>query len=427
MSNELENDPPSSAKDDLGQPEASAFSRPLAHPVSVLMLAPCPFPTSQGTQVVIRHLATELARSGHDVHLVTYGYGEPSDDFAFHMHRTPRIEAGMRSGPSLLKPAADAALLWTAARVSRAHRCDLIHAHNVEGLGVGALLKMQTGLPLVYHAHNAMGPELPTYFRAHLAQAFASLVGEVLDRTLPRAADAVIVFDVDHKALHEGYGVSAERVHVIPPGLDASELGEPATATLERARGELGDGRWILYAGNPDAYQNLELLWAAMAIVRERAPAARLVVATRDYEPIFQAAVTAAGIADVVRVYSYRDLDELRALHRIAEVGVSPRSLWTGAPIKVLNYFAAGLPVVACRSGARHVVPPSAGTLVDDEPAAFAAAVVALLERSPAARRGRAQRRAFERFRIDRHVPLYERVYGQVLAQPAQPSPVPED
>jgi glycosyltransferase involved in cell wall biosynthesis len=203
--------------------------------------------------VLIRHLATALAQAGHEVHLVTYGYGEyePEEPLPFHLHRAHKVQAGLRSGPHLLKPAADAALLVHASRVISAHKCDLLHVHNVEGLGVGALLKLQHQMPLVYHAHNAMGPELPTYFRSHMAQAFASVVGEVIDRTLPRTADAVITFDPDHKSMHEVYGVQESRLFVIPPGVDIAEVSEPDPAAVATLRASLGDGPVLLYAGNP--------------------------------------------------------------------------------------------------------------------------------------------------------------------------------
>jgi glycosyltransferase involved in cell wall biosynthesis len=403
-------------------PNVHSVERSLERAFSILMLAPCPFPTGQGTQVVIRHLASGLVRAGHAVHLVTYGYGDSETELPFHVHRSPRVDVGRRSGPSLLKPAADAALLLTALRVARTYRCDLVHAHNVEGLGLGALVKLQTGRPLVYHAHNAMGPELPTYFEAPAAQAFASLVGDVLDRTLPRAANAVIVFDSDHKALHEVYGVASERLHVIPPGLDGEELHEPELSVRDRVASELGHGPWVLYAGNPDAYQNLPLLWSAMMLVRQQLPRARLVVATHHDPALFQPSIDVAGVSGIVRVYRYRHLEELRALFHLADVGVCPRILWTGAPIKILNYLATGLPVVACRSGARHLVSAAAGELVDDSPEAFAQGILAVLarRRQGGRPRGRAQRRAFERFRIEGHIPLYERVYAQVLERHAK-------
>ena len=42
---------------------------PKGSPLSLAMIAACPFPTRQGTQVTIKHLAHALAERGHDVHL----------------------------------------------------------------------------------------------------------------------------------------------------------------------------------------------------------------------------------------------------------------------------------------------------------------------------------------------------------------------
>jgi glycosyltransferase involved in cell wall biosynthesis len=312
-----------------------------------------------------------------------------------------------------MKPAADAALMLTASRVAKVYKCDLFHAHNVEGLGLGALLKLQTGLPLVYHAHNAMGPELPTYFDAHLAQAFAGLLGDVLDRTLPRAADAVITFDPDHKALHEVYGVEESRIHVIPPGLDGDEIHGADPELVASLRAELGAGQLLLYAGNPDGYQNLPLMWQAFKQVRAKRPDVRLLCATGHDPQTFARELQEAGSPDGVIMHRFRTLDELRALFAVADVGLSPRTIWTGAPIKILNYLAAGLRVVACRSAARHILSPSCGMLVEDTPAAFAGAILEVLE-EPQTYRAKC-RRAFEKFSVDAHIPMYEDVYRQVL------------
>lgn len=386
--------------------------------LSIAMVAPCAFPTRQGTQVFIRHLATALARAGHEVHLITYGYGEYEETFPFHLHRAPRVQAGLRSGPNILKPAADAALLIHAGRVVRAHNCDLLHVHNVEGLGVGALLKLQLSLPLVYHAHNAMGPELPTYFRQHMAQAFASVVGEVIDRTLPRTADAVIAFDSDHKSMHEVYGIHEGRLHVIPPGLDSDELKSPDPVRVAQLSGELGPGPWLIYAGNPDAYQNLPLLWQAYALVREKLPSARLLVATNYDASTFERPLEDAPSREGIVVRRYHDVDELRALLAVSDLAVCPRSLWAGAPIKIINYMAAGLPIVAVRSGARHLVDEGFAGVVDDDPHAFAEACLEWLG-SPGDYKRR-QRHALEKFRIENHVPMYEAVYRRVLARHAE-------
>lgn len=385
--------------------------------LSIAMLAPCPFPTHQGTQVFIRHLATALSRAGHTIHLITYGYGEYDEDWEFHLHRAARIHAGLRSGPNFKKPAADAVLMMTAARVAKTHNCDLWHVHNVEGLGLGALLKLQTGMPLVYHAHNAMGPELPTYFRAHLAQAFASLLGDILDRTLPKAADAVITFDEDHKALHEIYGVPEERIRVIPPGLLRGEMHAPSAETMEKVQSQFGEGPILLYAGNPDAYQNLDLLWESFAIVRSRRPDVQLVIATHHAPNIFQKQIPKNWPLDNIHIYQFEKIEELQALFSIACMGLSPRTLWTGAPIKILNYLATGLPVVACRSSARHILTPDSGLLVEGNADTFAAAILRLLEQPIGNQEKRHQ--VSKRYQMENQVSLYESAYEFVLASNA--------
>jgi glycosyltransferase involved in cell wall biosynthesis len=394
-------------------PEAGASS--LSRKLCIAMLAPCPFPTRQGTQVLIRHLAEALTRVGHEVHFVTYGYGEYEEDFSFHVHRAARVDTGLRSGPNIKKPAADAALVMTAARVARTYHCDLWHVHNVEGLGLGALLKLQTSLPLVYHAHSAMGPELPTYFRAHLAQAFASVLGEVLDRTLPKAADAVIAFDNDHKSLHEVYGVAEGAIHVIPPGLDGREIAGPPREEVDHARALVGPGPVLLYAGNPDTYQNLSLMWQAFARVRRKRSDVTLLVATNHPPEAFDAERCAAGNPGGVLVRRFKTMDELRAMFAVADIGLNPRTLWTGAPIKILNYLAAGLPVVACRSAARHILTPACGLMVDGNPEAFAGAILDLLEEPVGS--AEARHRVFDKYRIDNQIESYEAVYRRVLGK----------
>ena len=186
---------------------------------SIAMIAPCPFPTRQGTQIFIRDLAKALSVAGHEIHLVTYGHGEYQEDSTFLIHRTPVIDTGLRSGPHLLKPVVDVALYCLALKVIARYNCDIIHAHNVEGLLIGAILKIHTKKPLVYHAHNCLNLELPTYYKFPLIKFFASLVGGVFDRLLPRLANRIIVFNSENAELLMELGVRGERVNVIPPGL----------------------------------------------------------------------------------------------------------------------------------------------------------------------------------------------------------------
>ncbi len=379
---------------------------------NIAMVLPGPFPTRQGTQVLVTHLARSLVEAGHEVHLITYGYGEYEESFPFMVHRAQRVDVGFRSGPSLLKPAADAALLLTASRVITAHRCELIHVHNVEGLGIGALLKLQHDLTVIYHSHNSMGLELPTYYKRGAVRAFAGLVGEMVDRTLPRVADAVIAFDQAHAEQHARHGVSQDRIAVIPPGLSVRELGERTDARGRGLDERLPVGRRLLYAGNPDGYQNLGLLYEALKHVRRTKPDVRLLIASHHPRDAFASELEAHGVEDEVEHVHCQSLEEISEAHAVADVGVCPRSIWTGFPIKVLNYLAAGLPVVGCEGAVGSAVDGDSGVLAEAEPEAFARAISEALERQ-----GQwGPIHVGEAWQIEHQVQLYERMYRGVLS-----------
>lgn len=377
-------------------------------PLSLAMIAACPFPTRQGTQVTIKHLAHALAGRGHDVHLCTYGYGEYEEPEVAHLihHRTKKIDAGFRSGPHPLRPAADAALGFTAGRVAKAHACDLLHVHNVEGLAIGAMLKLQSGKPLVYHAHNTMELELPTYYRNTVAQSFFGILGRVIDHSMPRVADAVIVFDERQREIHRDFGIALERIHVVPPGLDLSEMAEPDEAMVSQWDRKLGAGKWLLYAGNPDRYQNLELLAEALRRLVQRDPDIKLLVLTHHSSADFS--VFEPELRDRIQFESFESVADLAAAHRAAHLAVCPRAIHTGFPIKVINYLASGLPVVGLKSSLEAVLPELENSLVENEVEAFCQAVL----RSS---KSDAQPALAQRFAVREQMQQYEEIYRKIL------------
>lgn len=397
----------------MSRSPSSAAAAGRTRPYTIGMLAPCPFPSHQGTQVFIRHLASALSGAGHGVHLVTYGHGEYEElGLPFQMHRAAAVDVGLRSGPSLRRPLADAALFVTALEVARRHHPDVWHAHNIEGLALGILLQRLTRVPLVYHAHNTMALELPTYYRHGSTRALVRRAGGLVDRSLPRLADATVVFDDGQRRLLEANDVAAARLHVILPGQPEREAGAAAPGMVARLRARLGVGAWLIYAGNPDRYQNLPLLWQALPRVRAVRADVRVLVATSHRVTCFADEYREAGSPAGVVFERYRDVGELDALLALARVGLCPRALEGGAPIKVLSYVAAGVPVVACRPGAGHLVTPECGLVVEPTVEAFAAGVLRLLEAAPDA--DAVQQAGRKRFSIERQVAQYEAVYAAV-------------
>ncbi len=316
----------------------------------------CPFPVPQGSQVYLSETAANLAALGHDVRLVVYGHGEGEERRGLTIHRCPRLPgaARMKPGPSIGKPVLDALLVRTLRKVVRRHGVDVVNAHNYEGL----LVALAAGTrPIVYHAHNAMADELPYYFRAKSA---AARFGGWLDRTFPRKAGRIIV---PHERLAQylaDSGCARDAIEVIPPSVDVSEF------EICEHRGETPP---VLYTGNLDAYQNLDLLRRAMAIVREALPDAELQIATDTLRDLPWATVTPTP-----------DFAALKWTLRRDCVFVCPRVSWSGYPIKLLNAMAAGCAIVSCRSAAHPLTDRHDGLIVEDDDAeAFAKAILRLM------------------------------------------------
>jgi len=268
----------------------------------IAMVAACPFPSPQGSQVFVRQMSEQLVARGHEVHLFTYGQGEEVSGFGcvhHHIRRLPGDDAS-RSGPRPAKPFLDALLTRELVRVLGATPFDVMHCHNYEAAVVGAMARAWRRVPVVYHSHNLMGDELSTYFSSRAAKRTASFIGAVADRTVPRTCDQIIAL-CDYSAGVLGKaGVGRERLHVIPPAVtDEGAAGSPSDA-----RRVLGlEGRatlWVGYCGNLDAYQALDTLLSAFVHVSRRDT--RLLIATHRSEPALAEAVRQRGIGGRVHV-----------------------------------------------------------------------------------------------------------------------------
>ena len=191
-------------------------------------------------------------------------------------------------------------------------------------------------------------------------------------------------------------------VVILPNGIDAREAApipeEEGRRFLERFPAAR-DQRVILFLHRVDKKKGLDVLAPAFAAVRRRFPQTHLVVAgpaTGDFEGAARGFFHAAGVAEAVTFTGMLDGELKRGALRAAEVFVTP-SYSEGFSMSVLEAMAAGLPSVltegcnfpeAGAADAARIVPTG-------DPEAFAAALLALLEESDAARAMGARARQF--------------------------------
>jgi glycosyltransferase involved in cell wall biosynthesis len=145
----------------------------------------------------------------------------------------------------------------------------------------------------------------------------------------------------------------------------------------------------ILYTGTFEAYQGLDLLYAAMREVIAERPDARLVMVGGEPAQIESArgAVRALGLGEVVIFTGQRPFEDVPAYLDAADVLASPRSTGTNTPLKIYQYLRSGRPVVATRLRTHtQVLSDDTAFLAEPTPPAFGAAILAAL-RDPAAAR----------------------------------------
>lgn len=379
------------------------------------MVAACPLPAPRGTPIRILRLAEALALRGHEVHLVTYHLGEGEVPGCLHLHRIRHVPTYRKTGPGptyqkllLIDPLLCAKLL----QVLRSHVIDVVHAHHYEGLMVAAAVPRKRR-PLIYDAHTLLEAELPSY-PLLLPTRLKTAAGSWLDRHLPRRADHVIAVTNDIKRQLTAAGqLSADRVSVIGNGMQRWPLPSPAAPAS-------ADGAPLLvYAGNLAAYQKIDLLLEAFARVRRERPGARLRIITEDgdgWEP-YRALARDLEIEDAVEV-RHAVFELLPRLLSEADVLLNPRLDCPGIPLKLLNYMAAGKPIVSFAGSGEGLQHGRTAWLVGEgEPAPFAAGILHLLDHPKLATKlGAAARRGAEAQRTwNDQAGLVEEVYARVL------------
>jgi glycosyltransferase involved in cell wall biosynthesis len=130
-----------------------------------------------------------------------------------------------------------------------------------------------------------------------------------------------------------------------PPLVDAADPPPPeAVAALRNALG-LGAGPVVLYSGNFEAYQGVDLLVDAAA----RVPEAQFLFMggePAENERMRARAATSGGHCVFA---GKRPVAELPLFLAVADVVVSPRRTGLNTPFKIYTYLASGKPLVATR------------------------------------------------------------------------------
>jgi glycosyltransferase involved in cell wall biosynthesis len=377
-------------------------------PLRILFLAPQPFFEVRGTPLAVRAMVRALADLGHQVDLLTYPQGADVDTGAARHLRSARLPVGrVRAGASLAKLALDVPFVAAAAWRLLRGRYDVVHAVEEAAHLVAPLARVQ-GVPLVVDMDSSIPEQLKDSGFARRGPLLWA--AEALERHALRASAAVITV-CDSLTQAARARTPHARVFQVedPPLVDAP--GPPEAGRALRAALGLGRDPVVLYSGNFEPYQGVDLLVEAA----RRVPEARFVF--MGGEPAEIAALSARGAGARCVFAGKRPTAELPAFLAAADVLVSPRRTGTNTPFKVYTYMASGKPLVATRIATHtQLLDDSLAILAEPTPEGLAAGVhLALAHPEQAAERARRARALIEReYSAERFVEKVRAAYASL-------------
>jgi glycosyltransferase involved in cell wall biosynthesis len=343
----------------------------------------------RGTPLAVLAMVRALTGLGHHVDLLTYPQGEAVDVPGLVHRRSLRLPVGrVKAGPSLAKLLLDVPFMAEAAWRMASGRYDVVHAVE-EAAHLAAPFTRLFGLPLVADVDSSIPDQL-----AHSPLAGGGILprlARVLETHAFRHAAAAITVC---RSLTDGVRAQAPRTPVFqvedPPLVDPAALPDPRD--VARLRETLGLARMpvVLYSGNFEAYQGVDLLVEAAGRVKS----AQFVFMGGERHEVeaMRARSVWAGSAGRCVFAGKRPPAELPLFLALADVVVSPRRRGENTPFKVYTYMASGRPLVATRIPTHtQLLDDSLALLVEPSPEGLARGIEEALA-DPAAAGGRAGR-----------------------------------
>lgn len=368
----------------------------------VLLLAPHPYYQARGTPIDVDLYVRMLSERGDTVDLLAYHEGEGVAYPGVRLHRIPRLPfvRRIRPGPSWKKLVCDAVFFVCAIRLTIRLRPQLIHAVE-EAAIMARVIQVFGGPPYVYDMDSWLSEQTEVKYPA-----LAWLVRPLrwVERWALRGAEAVVpVCDALGEVARRA---GARRVTVLRD-ISLLSFNGPSEEALRDLEPERSAGAPIvMYVGNLERYQGVDLLLESFALVRRELPQARLVIIGGKPVEIDACRAQAArlGLDGSVRFLGPRPVEALGAYLKLADVLASPRISGSNTPMKVFSYLDSGTAVLATDLFTHtQAITHEVALLCAPRPEPFAEGLVRLL-REPAlrARLGEAAKRLVaERHSLD--------------------------
>jgi len=348
----------------------------------ILFLAPQPFHSLRGVCLAHVQVLKALSAMGMKVDVITFPGGVDPRIPGVRIFRLPSLP-GIRWLPigfSWRKLLLDAMLGAVMVPILATHRYDIVHASEDSALPA-ALLKPFFRFRLVYDMDDILSQRLEQ--ACVLRSAWAVRAARALERWMLRSCDLVVA-NSSSTARYADAVVGVQRVITYDHVPFDEGWAEAEMKGFDLRRDEnLNGKKIILYAGNTEPYQGVELLIESLPLVRDRLADACCVIVGGEAQQVARLRVRAQelGVAPMLRWLGQRPFPETFELMRQADVLISPMTQAKAVPMKLYAYAASGRPIVATSlPNNTELLDSDTALFVDPRPDLLAVGIIRILE-----------------------------------------------
>lgn len=348
----------------------------------ILIIAPQPFYIDRGTPMNVKLMCRVLGEAGHSVDLLAFPTGKNIKLTnvniiriinVFRVHTVP-------AGPSLIKLAYDVLLLGYAIWLCLTRKYDVVHGIE-EGGFLAVLLGNLLRKKSVFDMDSCISEQLA--YSEFVRQPFLLKCARFIEKKALEHCSLILTVcsSLTTKARSIAPKASIVQIEDIPVahGQASEDIQKIPPRIIDDF--QLAGGKVVLYTGNLEKYQGIDLLleaWHFLHLQHLITPTVKLVIVGGPPEKVEHYKKIATDFAErgTVCWIGSRPAGEMQAWMQLSDVLVSPRSQGDNTPLKIYSYMQSGRPVVATDMQSHtQVLDESMAFLAKPDPMHFAQAI----------------------------------------------------
>ncbi|HHX58856.1 MAG TPA: glycosyltransferase family 4 protein [Candidatus Moranbacteria bacterium] len=325
--------------------------------MKILAIAPTSFFSDRGSHIRIYQEAKYLQKLGHEVSVFCYGLGKEMPEIKTERISPNKWYTKVSPGFSWGKIYLDLEMAWRGIFLIKNKKPDVIHAHLFEGLGVAWLARLGAWIfsgfrlkkpPILLDLQGDLRDEFESY---NQEKTFAKKIFVNLSYWLVRVADAAVVSGENSlEVLRVKYPKT--KFALVRDGVDLDFFAQEKLLNKDSdSEGDLelkkiaswkGLDRLLIYTGGMEKGKGVD--WLLDTFISQKPDGWKLLLfgGGREKEE-YQKKITGRDEIYFAKDNSYLALAQYLVL---ADVAIEPKRDSTESSGKLLNYMAAGLPIV---------------------------------------------------------------------------------